>query len=380
MKIKVLRMWIPITLCAMASGVSTESIASTADGPTLRVGDPAPAIEGLTWIKGTPATKYKDGRVYVVDFWASWCAPCNEAMPHLSALQRKYADRLTIVGIDVFEGLGGGEAEVDAVRDFVKRKGEKMAYTVAMDDPNKQTAFHAWVTASGSFGIPAAFIIDQRGKVAWTGHVPSAESYPFDQALKDALAGNTDLARSRAVQSKIVKTGKDAEVMRPIRGAGSRRDYKTAVEEAEKLVRGEPAYAAQVFLEEMAAMLHVDEKEGLAFAQSTSQKAELRKQLNVADDVQFWGLVGCTIAQEKGLSTQTYQAAVGYLTQATSARPDQIWNWVSLAELHHTLGNLDQAIKAQQHAVEVAGKTKDFPADSFADLRRTLAYYKLQNE
>jgi hypothetical protein len=46
--------------------------AQTTPAPELRIGDPAPAINGVKWVKGTPVKEFEKGRIYVVDFWASW--------------------------------------------------------------------------------------------------------------------------------------------------------------------------------------------------------------------------------------------------------------------------------------------------------------------
>jgi thiol-disulfide isomerase/thioredoxin len=167
--------------------------------PTFKIGDPAPAIAPISWIQGTPLTKFEPGRVYVVEFWATWCPPCIKAIPHLSALQKKYPDSLAVVGVNV-EGLLGHEPKPDAVPAFMKKWGKAMTYAVAMDDPTKKTISDAWITASGSLGIPTACIVDQHGKLAWVGYPDLVQSYAFDQALDDTLAGKIDLARARALQ------------------------------------------------------------------------------------------------------------------------------------------------------------------------------------
>jgi thiol-disulfide isomerase/thioredoxin len=182
---------------SIAFGSAT--VATAPSQPTFKIGDRAPAIEPITWLQGNPVTKYLSGRVYVVEFWATWCPPCIKAIPHLSELQKKYADRLTVVGVNA-DGLLGFEAKVDAVRDFMKKHGKEMAYTVAMDDPIKKTMSDTWITASGSMGAPTAFIIDQQGKLAWVGYPNVAQGYSFDHALKDTLAGKTDLVGARALQ------------------------------------------------------------------------------------------------------------------------------------------------------------------------------------
>jgi thiol-disulfide isomerase/thioredoxin len=172
---------------------------SRAAEPTFKIGDQAPAIEPISWLQGSPVAKYDSGRVYVVEFWATWCPPCIKTIAHLSALQQKYSKTLTIVGVNA-EGLLGFEANVDTVREFMKKHGKDMAYTVAMEDPVKKSVSEKWVTGTGSMGAPTAGIIDQHGKLVWIGYPDMAKGYTFDQALEDTLAGKIDLARSRALQ------------------------------------------------------------------------------------------------------------------------------------------------------------------------------------
>jgi thiol-disulfide isomerase/thioredoxin len=167
--------------------------------PTLKIGDQAPAIEPITWLQGSPVAKYDSGRVYVVEFWATWCPPCIKTIPHLSALQQKYSQTLTIVGVNA-EGLLGFKANVETVSEFMKKHGKDMAYTVAMENPVKKSVSEQWVTSTGSLGAPTAGIIDQHGKLVWIGYPDVAKGYTFDQALEDTLAGKVDLARSRALQ------------------------------------------------------------------------------------------------------------------------------------------------------------------------------------
>jgi hypothetical protein len=51
-------------LCASAAFAQTP--------PTLHIGDRAPAIEDVKWLKGTPARDFEKGKIYVIEFWASW--------------------------------------------------------------------------------------------------------------------------------------------------------------------------------------------------------------------------------------------------------------------------------------------------------------------
>lgn len=167
--------------------------------PTLKIGDQAPAVEEVTWLQGTPVSHYQPGHVYVVEFWATWCPPCLKAIPHLSALQEKYAGKLTVISINA-EGPRGN---IDTIHNFMRRHGKEIVYSVAMQDPVKMTMSEAWITAGGSMGLPTAGIVDGKGKLAWIGYPDRRENYGFDEALMDTLAGKPDLARARALQSSI---------------------------------------------------------------------------------------------------------------------------------------------------------------------------------
>ncbi len=88
-----------LLFCVAAFGV----VAQPPQTASLSIGDPAPSIKVRKWIKGTPVTAFEKGRVYVVEFWATWCGPCIRGMPHLSELARKYKDKVTITGISILE-------------------------------------------------------------------------------------------------------------------------------------------------------------------------------------------------------------------------------------------------------------------------------------
>ena len=91
-------------------------------------------------------------------------------MPHLSDLQTKYRDDgVTVLGVDVWEDRGPAPRSEADVRSFVERRRELMAYRVAYDGKSGQMA-KTWLDAAGQRSIPATFVVDKTGKLAWIGH------------------------------------------------------------------------------------------------------------------------------------------------------------------------------------------------------------------
>lgn len=134
----------------------------------LRVGDPAPMLRFEAWIKGDRVERFEPGRIYVLEFWATWCPPCREVIPHLTELARLHRERVTFIGVNVWEKSTFGNVK-SKVEGFVNEMGPRMDYAVAMDSADDYMA-NQWLRAAGRNGIPAAVVVDGSGKIAWIGH------------------------------------------------------------------------------------------------------------------------------------------------------------------------------------------------------------------
>jgi len=168
----------------------TASAPAPTDQPvTLVEGDPAPPLAPGAWIKGPPVKQFEKGKVYVVEFWATWCGPCKVSIPHLTELQKKYPG-VTFIGQDIWEH------DPAAVVPFVQQMGDQMDYRVATDDlsgsPEGKMAT-TWMNAAGQNGIPTAFLVDKDGKIAWIGSPFLLEPY-----LQQLLAGTLDINKIAA--------------------------------------------------------------------------------------------------------------------------------------------------------------------------------------
>lgn len=167
------------------------SVAPTAAKPAdkpfaLMVGDKAPPITITEWVKGDEVKNFDAGKVYVVEFWATWCGPCVASMPHLSKLQKEYADKgVRIIGVSASDKRN----TLDLVKAMVKDKGDGMGYTVAWDAD--RTTAQAWMGAAGRNGIPCSFVVDKTGRVAYIGH-----PMELDGPLAEIVAGKFDIERA----------------------------------------------------------------------------------------------------------------------------------------------------------------------------------------
>jgi thiol-disulfide isomerase/thioredoxin len=173
---------------AMTTGALAQNAAPTAEpAKTLAIGDKAPKIDIEHWVlKGKdvkPFKTFEDGKVYVVEFWATWCGPCRMSMPHMTELQHKYADYdVTIVGVSD-EPLETVTTFLDKVDTRVNKKwSEVIGYTLCTD-PDVSVK-NDYFKAAGLRGIPSAFIVGKDGHVEWIGH-PMQMDEPLDRIVRD---------------------------------------------------------------------------------------------------------------------------------------------------------------------------------------------------
>lgn len=170
--------------------------------PKLMVGMDAPKLAIAEWVKGDSVQGFESGRTYVVEFWATWCGPCIRAFPHISELQAKHKDDMTVIGVNIWDRKKNRQTGeytetmpdlIKRVDEFVAGQGDKMGYTVAIEETDKMA--DSWMRAAGRNGIPSAFIVDGAGKVAWAGHPMG-----MDEPLKAIMEGDWDLEKGRKAQ------------------------------------------------------------------------------------------------------------------------------------------------------------------------------------
>jgi thiol-disulfide isomerase/thioredoxin len=125
-------------LCAFA--LSLPLLAGAAE-----TGQPAPLF---------PALEAQRGKVVLVDFWASWCGPCLQALPRYEALRQElHAGGFEVIGVDV---------------DQHPQDGVKLLKTLHLSYPQVPDAQGELAERYGVNGMPSSYLIDRRGVVRQT--------------------------------------------------------------------------------------------------------------------------------------------------------------------------------------------------------------------
>ncbi|VTS02069.1 TlpA disulfide reductase family protein [Tuwongella immobilis] len=183
------------------------------DAANLRIGSPAPVLVAKHWFGKEAISGWEKDRVYVVDFWATWCGPCIASMPHLNDLGQKYRKKgLEVVAISTKDP----DNTLEAVTAFVNEHQAK--YQIRFCFSESTESWKSFMIAAKQQGIPCSFVIDRKGQIAFIGHpieldvvlplvledkwtLETAENYRFARSGLNELAGKVARNPRTALES-----------------------------------------------------------------------------------------------------------------------------------------------------------------------------------
>jgi thiol-disulfide isomerase/thioredoxin len=321
----------------------------------LRIGDPAPPLPITEWVKGQPQSLAagKGQKIFVLEFWATWCLPCIQDIPKLNELQERYrADGVVVIGVT---SPGAQRQKLEDVKRFVQQRGDQLKYTIAWDQTDAtQTNY---LLAAGSMGIPYTVIIGKDGNVAWHGY----SSPDLERVLDELVTETFDVAKEaqRAKNDALIQEKLPLYAME-----GRAGNWEAAVKILAEIIQIDPArfnpvketyFIYTTKLEDPARLrLWIE-----AFIQEHAADADAlvnicRVLLSIEDPAQR-------------LPDLLLKAA----STAREAGQDRDIDALSVyARAAHRVGNMDAAISAMRRAIEVA------PQSRRAVLTQRMEYYQ----
>ena len=112
---------------------------------SAELGDPAAPLQIAEWVKGKPVDLAADKgkKIFVVEFWATWCGPCRASIPHLTEMQKKFKDKnVVFIGVSVWEndqaGVKDGDALAVSRREWLELVAQSKDQDILDDIPQTQ--------------------------------------------------------------------------------------------------------------------------------------------------------------------------------------------------------------------------------------------------
>lgn len=330
-----------------------------ADDELLTIGSDAPSLDVEHWVqdgagKFGKVTKFTNGKVYVVEFWATWCGPCIASMPHIVEMQKKYADKgVQIVSIS--------DEPLDTVESFldgeVPRSEETMTYreltkSYSLTTDPDRSSHDTYMEPAKQNGIPCAFIVGKDGKIEWIGH-----PMQMDEALAAVVADKWDRVKyADEFKKQQELQGMMQEVQVQVGGLIRKKKFTEALEKMDEFIGKVEDKEVKLQFSMMKVNLHQ-----IAGSDATEVAKTLKSVFAMAADNPLLGnQVAWTVweMKERG-QVEDKETLEGALALAKGAAAKQEGNMRAMtldtvSHLHYALGNVAEALKAQKEAIELS--------------------------
>ena len=348
---------IAIASAALAFSLGSICHAGDEDSP-LTIGDKAPAIDIGHWIKGEEIEKFKEGNVYVMEFWATWCPPCVAAMPHLSELQEKYKDYgVTFIGIS--------DESLETVTTFLAKtyKGDgkinddRTHYTLTTDPD--ESVWKDYFRAAGQTGIPCTFIIGKTGQIEFIGH-----PMQMDDALEAVVRDTWDRETfKKEYEAEMISSRLETKAFKAARAE----EWYAALGYFDEMIKLDPNNI-NAYLSKCNSLLTGKKDYDAAYGYSKKVIKKFKNNANVLNTL-AWAIVGIEDLEDRFI--ELAMDATKKSNKLTKFKNPSFID--TLAAVYYKQGNLNKAVKWQEKAAELAS---DGPMGE--GIRETLEEYRAE--
>jgi len=125
--------------------------------------------------------KLVEGKITLINFWATYCVPCRKEMKHLNRISKTYAgENVQVIGVSIDDSRTVGRVKTMA-------KSQRLNYAILLDTDQK--LYKNFNTSS----MPFSILLDSSGQILWehTGYVPGDE-VKMESAIQETLESDKD--------------------------------------------------------------------------------------------------------------------------------------------------------------------------------------------
>lgn len=347
-------------LLAASYGPMGTTLAQDASDKPFGTGSKAPELDIEHWVSNgrgafKPVTKFEDGHVYVVEFWATWCGPCIASMPHLAETQDKYKDKkvqlISISDEDLETVNGFLEQEVSGNEE--QTYGELTKAYCLTADPDR-SVYKDYMDAAKQNGIPTAFIVGKKGLIEWIGH-----PMEMDEPLEQIVADKWDLeAAVKKFEVEMEAQEAMMKAQRALQGAFAKfqeGDFETGLKMLDKVIAETENKDLVVQLRGL--KLNVLMESG-AFEEAEIIPVAKEVLAAMAAEPMAINNIAWAISEKTEAGVFTDKAFLGEVAAiaekaaAALTNKDEDWQvWDTAGHLYFQADNLDKAIETQKKAV-----------------------------
>jgi thiol-disulfide isomerase/thioredoxin len=288
------------------------SLALAAAVSILGVGDPAPSLDNVLWIKGkTPSF---GSQITIVEMWRPSCGNCKAQIPHLTSLKKQYGDRLAIAAIS--------KEPIESIAEFMKTNGSQMEFAVGKAPVELSDKY-----MEGISGVPYAYLVNRDGLIVWKGH-PSG----IDEILVKIIDGRLDLEQLKNIAQLETSLGTALKTNNP----------ETIIPVNEKLLAADPANEKALEV-------------GMSSAKYKHNPAMVKEMFDRVPVSELGGekanLFAAMLISEDDLAYRYPDGALRFSFHALTKDPKNDSYMDIYARVLYTLGDVDRAVLWEKRAI-----------------------------